>query len=207
MTEPYLGTHLEGNPQLGTLFAHQHRVWRVVQVRAVPEVDWTDEQRRHAAAFAHPQAAVPGPVDIVAQPVQQDEEADEWRFRYLSSQHGTLAAFDDEHYPVCATCGEPMPCRDTLAARAARHALEVMERYTDPARCPRCGEVFGPRQHTRTFDTNLYLPGGPPVTFHTGRRECLYSASSYAGQLGTLTGENVAQQVLPYDDPEGEPGC
>lgn len=217
MMERYTGTQPVSAPQVGMLLAYQHQVLRIVAVRTVPDVDWTDEERRKVAAFAQPQRAEPGPVILVTRPVEQrtdaaDGDEGERHFRYLSSLHGPLAVFDDEHYPVCAACGQPMPCQETLAAREAQRALTVAERYSDPARCPCCGDWFGPRQHTRTFETNGYLPAGPPVTFHTGRRACRDAAESYAAQLTTTARIAVdpadsARHVFPDTDQEGDSGC
>lgn len=89
----------------------------------------------------------------------------------------------NEHYGLCIHCGELTPCRATMAERAAKEAVKRMARYDTPGVCPECQEPVTHRQERETFP-NIVMPGGPPVTFHAGRRKCRYAMNRYRDKVG-----------------------
>lgn len=95
------------------------------------------------------------------------------------------ATFDrlHEHYGLCVHCDELLPCRDRMAERQAKRSAEHMARYETPGVCPACLEPVTHRQERETFP-NIYVPLGPDVTFHAGRRKCRYSMEQYRKEVG-----------------------
>lgn len=85
---------------------------------------------------------------------------------------------DPEHYPVCAACGEPVPCRHKMVEKVAAASAMQMERYSHPGVCPACSEPISTRQKSITFADNLVVPAGPPVSFHL-KHACLFDARLY----------------------------
>lgn len=174
---------VDGTPEVGRLVPLWHRVWRIVAIHPLPEVDWTDDERRHVGAMKAefrernaPVAVVLGPPDPPVDPVahlsqQVSVRLSGWRRR-------ALPMYPDEHWPSCARCAEPLPCRERMAAKIAAAELAKLGRYETAGVCPACQEPVTARQQSLTFSENLVLPGGPPVTFHQ-RSRCRYSAEKY----------------------------
>lgn len=184
-------------PPVGALVVIDHQVYRVLSVNPVPEVDWTDEERQHVALRRAEMRDTFAPVHVVVRPVGVDTihtaHSRDLHFRYQKLRHRSLHVFEDEHYPVCACCQEPMPCREELRKREAEKAIRHMSRYEQPGVCPACGELVTTRQKGRTYP-NSVIPGGAPVTFHVGRRNCRWEADEYAK---TVAGEVPIQEALP----------
>lgn len=164
-------------PAVGELMPWQHAVWRVVDVRRVPEDQWTDEQRRY---FERRGAA---PVMVVVRPVAitSDDPTARAHDLHLSTRHSWPEwwVYRDEHYPMCGTCGEPTPCRESLGMRIAEQAMAQLARFEQPGVCPNCAEPITARQKSWTCPDNLEIPGGPPVTWHVGRGRCRWAAAEY----------------------------
>lgn len=186
-------------PEVGAIVAINHAAFRVLEVNPIPETEWTDDERRFVDLRRPELRDRFVPVYIVVRPAHITGDDPTLRqhdrhFRFQAVRMGGLHVYENEHYPVCATCGEPVPCRDQLQAEQARQAVERMSRYEDPGLCPHCQEGFGPRQQTRTFGTNIEIPGGPPVRFHM-RRGCQHAAERYAKRCG----EQSTQAALPFN--------
>lgn len=88
-----------------------------------------------------------------------------------------------EHYGLCVHCGELLPCRDRMAEQQALLQTERMARYETPGVCPECLEPVTDRQDRETFP-NIYVPLGPDVTFHAGRKKCRQAMEEYRGKAG-----------------------
>lgn len=174
-------------PQPGALIVEHHRVWRVVEVNPVAELDWTDEERKKVGLYKaeyreryFPSHIVLRPAEVTSTDVRARDR--DKHYRVQADASGQWNVYRDEHYPVCNVCGEPTPCRDRIAMREAQDAVARMSRYEDPGRCPSCEEGFTPRQKTYTFDVNIKIPAGPRVTFHR-RGECGWAATQYEKEL------------------------
>jgi hypothetical protein len=89
----------------------------------------------------------------------------------------------DEHYGLCVHCNELLPCRATMARRAAEFAAKRMQAYETPGVCPACQEPVTHRQDSETFP-NVVVPVGPVVTFHAGRRKCRAAMELYRERAG-----------------------
>ncbi|WP_336794169.1 hypothetical protein [Gordonia malaquae] len=85
-----------------------------------------------------------------------------------------------EHYPVCGTCRELMPCMHSVVDAIASDGVEKLERFADPSVCPACREVITLRQKTVMFDRNLH--GFGIVVFHA-RKKCIGGAWVYDREL------------------------
>lgn len=171
-------------PTVGEHIAWEHAAWRVVEVRPIPEDLWTDEDRDAVArrrASHHDQAR---PVSIVVRPFRLgDDVKDRNKDVHLRHRSGVQwEIYPDAHFPVCAVCHEPLPCREKFGERIAGEAMKRLSRYETAGVCPSCGEVVSARQKCRTFSENLKIPGGPQVTFHVGRYGCRCSAAEYEKQ-------------------------
>ena len=173
-----LGTQrLYSEPKPGQFIAFDHAVWRVIEVNSIPTDLWTDEDRQRAKLRkgTEPRAVVLRPARITGEdPRARDHD------RHFAHRPGyTWEIYPTEHYPICAQCHEPLPCRDQEAQREAERSMKHLERYLMPGVCPCCQEPVTSRAKSRTFEENVEMPGGPPVTFHIGRSNCRYDAAAY----------------------------
>lgn len=179
-----LGTRDVKVPSVGQIIAWDHQAWRVVAVNLLPEIDWTDRQRREAETWADNPAALDQhlPRAVIVRPVHITADDPRSRDHDVHLVRHGWSGFDvypDEHYPVCAQCAEPLPCRDEMARRTAEQESAQADRYMMPGVCPACNEPITSRQKALiSFEENLEIPGGPPLTFHR-RRACLGAAISY----------------------------
>lgn len=168
-------------PEVGQYIAWQHAVWRVVEIRPLPDDRWSDHDRQALARYKREYRDRALPVHVVVRPADLgDDIKDRNHDKHLRHRDGvTWYVYDDEHYPVCARCREPLPCREKFGERVAGEAMARMARYETAGVCPSCGEVVTARQKSLTFPENLRIPGGPPVTYHVGRYGCRHSAAEY----------------------------
>lgn len=184
-------------PEPGQLVVMSHKVYRVIELNPVPEVDWTDEDaatmRRYAPEFRDEFV----PYYIVLRPVEVDSDdvkarSHDKHYRVSAGSRYRWPVYRTEHYPVCVKCHEPVPCREELGRREAEQAVAKMSRYEDPGLCPSCQEPFTRRQKTHRFTQNIEIPGGSPVTFHM-RRQCFSGAYQYEERLAKLDPNYVPQ--------------
>lgn len=188
MSLPYrwhpVGAKDKKRPEVGDLVAHDHRVWRVMSVRLRAEVDWSDEDRTRVSWYVEPYRSQHLPAAMILRPIEVTSDDPRSRDHDKAYRLGGAASwyswpvFPNEHYPVCAQCHEPVPCRDQMAETLSHKASERMSRYEMAGVCPSCGEVVTRRQQSLTWPDNAEVPGGPPVTFHM-RRQCRGSAHDY----------------------------
>lgn len=174
---------------VGSLIAYQHTVYRLVDVWPVPEVDWTDEQHRRVAACPEGRRDTVLPRVYVLRPAgitSEDPRARDHDLHVAPPPYAAWDVYPDEHYPICASCGEPVPCRERHAERVATAEMARVERYTAPGVCPACGEVVSSQQKSLRFAENVVVPGGPPLTFHQ-RRDCYGDAVDYEEKWANAT--------------------
>jgi hypothetical protein len=165
-------------PEVGWLIGWNHAAWRVVSVVTLPSARWTPEIRQQVGARVGGTA-----LRMTLRPVgwsHPDPLADRSKDVALDVVPGStqLHVFADEHYPVCAVCREPPPCRERWAERFAVSEMARMARYETAGVCPACKEPVAPKQRQVAFDENVVIPGGPPVVFHL-RVDCLHQAEEY----------------------------
>jgi hypothetical protein len=150
-------------PAVGSLVAVRRAVWRVCEVNEVPKVDWDERDKRSWETYeVAPCMVVIRPVGVVGEdPVLRRHDL-HLHVRGYNVWH----VYPDGHYPMCAACSEPMPCREQDVARDVRVASREMVRFEISGMCPACQEPVTGRQKSRTFRENVRVPLGPPVTFH-----------------------------------------
>lgn len=203
----YNGARLShGLPNRGDIIVHEHKVYRVVEVRLIDEIEWTKQSRQRVDGYRPDLRHRFVPAHVVVRPIEitsDDPRARDHDLHYRAPAGHCWNVYPNEHYPVCASCNEPTPCREELGRRVAEQAVERLSRYEDPNVCPSCQEPFTARQKTVTFATNVEIPGGPDVTFHR-RGKCFSGAYMYEQRLarsdprytprllclGTLTNHN-----------------
>ncbi len=167
-------------PEPGQIMAWNYRAWRIVAVNEVPRDLWTAEDERLFVRYSQHRSVVP--ISVVLRPpqiVSEDPRARDHDVHVRAyTNHTTCAIWPDEHYPVCGTCQEPLPCKETRIRREVDREMGRIARYDTAGVCPACTETVTHRQKQITFDENLVLPGGPAVTFHL-RGQCHDSALNY----------------------------
>jgi len=163
------GTRFRFEPPVpGTLVALRHMVWRVVDVRDYPsDLQDANDPKLH----------------VVLRPAKRgDDPRDRDHDVSLSvSRYAEWRVYEDEHHPVCAVCGEPTPCRETMARRTATQAAERAATLAAKAElgCMACGEPVTTRQKAITFEgVNLDAPTTGSPIFHM-RARCFDSALRY----------------------------
>ncbi|RBM17937.1 hypothetical protein DI005_20625 [Prauserella sp. PE36] len=179
---PLMARRMHSTPPVGTLIAYDHAVYRVIEVRVLPADRWTEEQRLDVEEGPEgkrddrvPRVVTARPVHIVSDdPGARDHDIHLCAPRYYDSWD----TYPDEHYPVCATCLEPLPCREKHSARVAQRHMARLARYEQAGVCPACGETVTHRQRSIRFEENIENPIGPPVTFHL-RSRCFPLADQY----------------------------
>lgn len=92
-----------------------------------------------------------------------------------------------EHYGLCHTCGELMPCSEVWTAKVSDAAAEQSARFEVEGICPSCQEPVTARQKSHRFEENLRVPLGPPVIFHA-RAKCAGGAIQYDESVAKATG-------------------
>jgi hypothetical protein len=178
------GTRPSYYPEPGQLLAYDHAVYRVIEVRVKPDDQWPEGLREQLAGRRQSVRLAYAPYNVVVRPVRVTGNDPTARNHdmHLSKPGGRMVAWDiypNEHYPICGACLEPLPCRHEHARHVAEQQMQQLSRYEDAGVCPSCRELVTTRQKSLTFSENLEIPGGPPVTFHIGRRGCRYSAGEY----------------------------
>lgn len=185
--------------EVGTYVAFDHAAWRVTEVR--PDTRDSDGKVRHHAVVV--------PVALYDEP---DPTARRNASRSIGWVYG-LAVYPDGHYPVCAQCHEPLPCREQMAKEVSAAAAKRADRYSMEGVCPDCLEPVTSRQQSVTWPDNVVIPGGPEVTYHK-RRQCFASAIEYEQRwvaadpgrrkaMYTCTGHVVYHGNLTYECTEG----
>lgn len=177
---------LDAPPEPGTLIVHKHNVYRTVRYDEVPECMWTESD--HEAWETRRRRPYVLAIDHV---ISGEKYELKGRAR-PNFRTGVLVpdlyTYPSEHYPVCASCQEPLPCREELQRQAAERAVAAMEKWQRPGVCPHCGEAVTTRQTHQTWP-NIHIPGGPEVTFHVGRARCREAAAAYDRQWTQESGE------------------
>lgn len=172
-------------PEAGDLVPFEHAVYRVISVRDLPEEHWNDQDRAVKPEFR--KALRLRPVELADHP--DPVKAASGDRHIASARHHSWHRYPTEHYPVCASCAEPLPCREELGRKHAEDAVTRMGRYELAGVCPACEKPVSARQKSITFGENLEVLGGPPVTFHL-RRQCRYPAEKYEKRWAAADPEN-----------------
>jgi prepilin-type processing-associated H-X9-DG protein len=170
-------------PEVGALLALSHEVWRLIEVNPIPEDQWTDDERAQREKWSvgdwEPQMIVVRPVGVTGEDPRARDHDKHYRLR---KQNYRWDVYPDEHYPVCAQCHEPLPCREQVNQKITTAEILEMGRYEVEGMCPTCQELITTRQKTVTFAENVMVPLGPPVTFHL-RNGCRSGAAKYDRKL------------------------
>jgi hypothetical protein len=176
-------TRMAHDIEAGMLWPHEHEVYRIIEVNPVPEDRWTGEDRAAIAGYKPeyqtrfaPRMVVVRPVNVTSTDVRARDH--DKHFRMGGARPKYLDVYTDEHYPICAECREPLPCRDQMAERISALEITKMARYEMAGVCPSCSEPVTARQKSTTWPDNAIIPQGPPVTFHM-RARCRYGAVTY----------------------------
>jgi hypothetical protein len=169
----------------GDLLAFDREIWRVIETRPVPVIDWDDEDRRAFEGFRRRGVAEEDwrfrPLNLILVPVRGRKREHVEIKPYVGLR--ALAYVLHPHYPVCSECGQPWPCPELDITHEVRRQSAEMERLASimPGCCWSCGEPVTGRQSSVVFEgENLLLPGGPPPVFHLrGKGGCHAAAITY----------------------------
>lgn len=94
-----------------------------------------------------------------------------------------------DHYSICNRCGDIQPCAEVWTERISDAVAERAARYEVAGVCPACETPVTRRQRAYHFEDNLFVPLGPPVTFHA-RHRCAVSAADYDRAVAAATGRD-----------------
>lgn len=165
--------------EVGALVAYEWAAYVVVDKRPLPEeqwpANWIENRQANRQAWAYETQAWAITLRPQANVIKMDKRADVRRACLRRSYWRVLP----EHYSVCAKCGDLQPCREEVQAAQAARAMKEMVRFEMAGICPACQKPVSSRQRSLTFPDNLFVPAGPPVTYHVGRRECVGHARVY----------------------------
>lgn len=177
--------------RVGLKVAWRYAVWRIVEIREQPEVDWSDDDRaylaRQPAECRRPPCAIVlrhlnGPILV------PDDCIDSQGLAHVgvgARQHRPWWGVT-KRYPVCSCCGHPWPCMEWDRDRLVAGQAAKTERLLDGARpgvCQACREPVRARQKTVTFpEPSLLVPGAPGPTYHVARQQCWIYAVEYEKQ-------------------------
>jgi hypothetical protein len=197
-----LGTREVMVPAVGQIIAWRHMAWRVIAVNIAPEVDWTDEDRRRLELYRPEARHEFLPRHFIVRPagyVPSGDPVKDRRQEISLSRRGYrgFSVYPSDHYPVCSQCREPVPCREEMAREIGETAAKDAGRYEIGGVCPSCQEIPTARHKVITFEVNLRVPLGPPVTFHAGRRSCRYDAAKYEQEIAKTDPGYVMQLNCP----------
>lgn len=181
-----LGTDHVELPEVGQLIAWRHRAWRVVEINKAPREDWPENVVRRMELTRPEYRDSLIPRHVLVHPAGFRSNGDPVRDRnaIVSLSGGRWwDVYPSDHYPVCSECGEPVPCRAEMARTLGERAEKDAAKYEIGGVCPSCQEIPTSRHKVITFDVNLRVPLGPPVTFHIGRRSCRSDAGRYEQEI------------------------
>lgn len=182
----------------GELIGLLYQAWRVIEINTVDAQSWTDRDRERVRGYSESWVAEHPPRILVVRPApitSTDVRARDHdkHFRLPAGWFPRFAFYRSaEHYPVCVKCGDPTPCREYVAERDSARAAKDMERYEIEGVCPACRKPITARQKVRRFEENLYVPLGPPVTFHASQGDCHVAAMAYEDRWIEADPERVA---------------
>lgn len=170
----------------GDLIMSHRRPWRVLEVRAVPVIDWDEHDRAYydrACEWPRSPASEETwdrrPVYLIVVPADGGKRHHVKRRPYAYGPAYVIP----EHYPVCRECGELYPCRELEIRAEAAREMKELDKYEKvlPGTCWGCFEPITHRQDAIRFEgENLFLPGAPQVVFHARRSKgCRSAAISY----------------------------
>lgn len=157
--KPWGACRVDGVPGVGALVADEHVVWQVVEVVDLSCESECPSARTHCV-------------------VLESRTGSPRRRRVPTNRYGAWWTYPGR-YPVCSCCGEPAPCRAQLVEDTTRCEMARMCRFEMPGVCPACGCPVTQREEAVTFEDNLEVPLGPPVTFHLRSRGCRSAAVAY----------------------------
>lgn len=185
---------------VGMLIPWAHKVYQLVEAREIPEDMWNESENRSMKSsrdsyigrgvtirprrtLHKPMFYTFVPYPVPADPVEAGRQRKRDRLMWRGwIEESRLPMYPNEHFPVCGKCGEPCPCREVAVEAATTKEMKDSERYSDSTVCPACQEVVTSRQGKESFEVNLVVPGGPPVTFHT-RKACAWPLDEYRRKL------------------------
>jgi hypothetical protein len=156
-------------PEVGDLIPHEHRVYRVVQVYERDETDWTDEDRRRVNSYREPYRTRQRPRAVRIRPVHLGDDVTE-RGKDLHFQIGgrfpvNAAVYPSAHYPICATCREPLPCRDQMAEQVSGAAMKRMITFHARRKCSDGVWSYEQRHGIKRADDQMAIFDQPAAKF------------------------------------------
>ena len=144
----------------------RQKPWRVHEIRTLDEDD--------------------GRVHVVFRPPGDIYDLAEHNRSAAIRKHASIYRLPD-HYSLCHVCGELPPCTHVWTERLSTADAERNARFEVEGICPSCQKPVTRRQDVHRFDENLYVPLGPPVTFHA-RQTCAGGAVAYDSALAKKNG-------------------
>jgi hypothetical protein len=159
--------------KVGAFFAYEWEPWRVLHRKVLDQNRWPKDWALDEATIKYYDGRV---VALLCRPAKAIDSSGNKSFVVAPRMYVRQLP---EHYSLCNKCGELQPCRELVFAAQAEVAMQELEKYQDEGVCPACREPVSRRQKSLTFPDNIYVPAGPPLTFHINRWRCLPAARAY----------------------------
>jgi hypothetical protein len=203
--------------------AYKHAVWRVESCAPLERALWNESDEQAWLSSGMPDPWADGPYRMEVQHVGGVRQANLREGRGALTVHLPYSrsgqwvptsrswhVYPTERWPQCSCCGEPMPCQAELLDRQVDAGMAKLDAHAAkmPGCCWCCGEPITARQRSVVYaGTNLDLPSGPEVRFHT-RRGCARVAAEYeerwraqeAGRPRYLTWPRCPGTLLTHQD-------
>lgn len=161
--------------EVGMVIGYDYRAWEVTHIGAMVEPDANGYDMRATLRRLH------GPKH------PNENHFRDCVVRFVSRGYG-LNVYRDGRVWLCSCCGDPVPCRNEIAAEVSAEEARIFEQRLNrmgPGICYGCGEVITSRQERVTFPgDHADFPGRSGPTFHT-RKACRGERWAYAKRAGT----------------------
>lgn len=169
------------DPPIGALIGFEHRVLRLEVAIPLPMDEWDVADQEAFSTAGSPETWSLAPLEVLATDAIAGTSIVAVVRPWAAPRTGWTWPVVGEHFAVCGSCGDPLPCRHEIeaAAASARDEARSLLAKLGENDCWACGNPIAPRQRAVTFAGWNFLVDRPgPVRFHL-RKHCIDLAIAY----------------------------